>query len=154
MYFCRVSKPSQIEIENRRARFEYEIIDTLVAGMVLKGTEIKSIRQGKANLSDSYCAFTKTHLVVRNLHISEYQQASFYHHPPLRERCLLLQYNELEKWRKALQNQGLTIVPLKLFISDSGYAKLLIALARGKKQHDKRHAIKQRESERQIQRGL
>jgi SsrA-binding protein len=149
-----VSASSDIVIENRKARFEYEIIDTLVAGMVLKGTEIKSIRLGKVNIADSYCAFTSKHLVVRNLHISEYQQASFYHHPPLRERYLLLQRSELDKWRKALQNKGLTIVPLKLFIAETGYAKLVIALARGKKQHDKRDSIKKRDTERQIQRKL
>lgn len=122
--------------------------------MVLKGTEIKSIRLGKVNIADSYCALTSKHLVVRNLHISEYQQASFYHHPPLRERYLLLQRSELDKWRKALQNKGLTIVPLKLFIAETGYAKLVIALARGKKQHDKRDSIKKRDTERQIQRKL
>ena len=149
-----MSASSDIVIENRKARFEYEIIDTLVAGMVLKGTEIKSIRLGKVNIADSYCAFPSKYLVVRNLHISEYQQASFYHHPPLRERTLLLQRSELDKWRKALQNKGLTIVPLKLFISETGYAKLVIALARGKKQHDKRDSIKKRDTERQIQRKL
>jgi SsrA-binding protein len=141
-----------VNIENRRAKFDYQFLDTLTAGMVLKGTEIKSIREGKAGLADSYCFFKNDELYVRNLHIGEYQDASFYKHEPLRERKLLLSRQELNKLLKKVKDQGLTIVPTKMFISESGYAKLNIALAKGKKDFDKRDDIKKKDIERELNR--
>lgn len=145
---------NSIQIENRKARFDFQFIDTFTAGMVLKGTEIKSIRLGKAGLSDSYCMFIHNELYVRNMHVAEYDNASFYSHEPLRERKLLLQNQELKKLSKSVKDQGLTIVPVKLYISESGYAKLVIALARGKKAFDKREDIKKRDTERELGRKL
>ena len=143
-----------INIENRRAKFDYQFIDTLVAGMVLKGTEIKSIREGKAGLADSYCYFRNDELYVRNLHISEYQDASFYQHEALRERKLLLTKQELNKLLKKVKDQGLTVIPTRLFINDKGFAKMEIALAKGKKLFDKRDDIKKRDVERETSRRL
>ncbi len=100
-----------VNIENRKAKFDFQFLDTLVAGIVLKGTEIKAIREGKAGLADSYCFFRGNELFIRNLHISEYENASFYKHEPMRERKLLLNKNELGKWHKKMKEQGLTIVP-------------------------------------------
>jgi SsrA-binding protein len=148
-----VSKISNtVNIENRRAKFDYQFLDTFTAGLVLKGTEIKSIREGKAGLADSYCVFKNDELFVRNFHITEYEDASFYNHEPLRERKLLLSRMELNKLQKKVKDQGLTIVPIKLFISDKGYAKLNIALARGKKAFDKRDDIKKKDLEREMNR--
>ncbi len=141
-----------VNIENRRAKFDYQFLDTLTAGMVLKGTEIKSIREGKAALADSYCFFKNDELFVRNLHITEYENASFTNHDPMRERKLLLSRQELNKLLKKVKDQGLTIVPVKLFINDKGFAKLNIALAKGKKLFDKRDDIKKRDIEREMNR--
>jgi len=141
-----------INIENRRARFDYQFLDTLVAGLVLRGTEIKSIREGKAGLSDSYCYFRNDELFVKNLHISEYADASFYQHEALRERKLLLSRQELNKLLKKVKDQGLTVIPTRLFINDKGFAKLEIALAKGKKLYDKRDDIKKRDIEREMNR--
>jgi SsrA-binding protein len=141
-----------VNIENRRAKFDYQFLDTFTAGLVLKGTEIKSIREGKAGLADSYCFFKNDELFVKNFHITEYADASFYNHEPLRERKLLLSRQELNKLLKKVKDQGLTIVPVKLFISDKGYAKLNIALAKGKKAFDKRDDIKKKDLEREMNR--
>lgn len=141
-----------VNIENRRARFDYQFLDTLTAGLVLKGTEIKSIREGKAGLSDSYCYFRNDELFVKNFHITEYADASFYNHEPLRERKLLLTKQELNKLIRKVKDQGLTIVPIKLFINDKGFAKLNIALAKGKKAYDKRDDIKKKDIEREMNR--
>jgi SsrA-binding protein len=141
-----------VNIENRRAKFDYEFIDVFTAGIVLTGTEIKAIREGKAGLADSYCYFKGNELYVRNLHIAEYSNASFYHHEPMRERKLLLSRQELNKLLKKIQDQGLTIVPVKLFIGTKGFAKVNIALARGKKSFDKREGIKKRDVERELHR--
>ena len=141
-----------VNIENRKAKFDYQFLDTLTAGLVLKGTEIKSIREGKAGLSDSYCYFKNDELFIRNFHITEYADASFYNHDPLRERKLLLSKQELNKWLKKVKDSGLTIVPVKLFINDKGFAKLNIALAKGKKAFDKRDDIKKRDIEREMNR--
>ena len=141
-----------VNIENRRAKFDFQFLDTFTAGLVLKGTEIKSIREGKAGLADSYCFFRNDELFVRNLHIGEYQNSSFYKHDPLRERKLLLSLQELNKLLKKVKDQGLTIVPVKLFISENGYAKLNIALAKGKKEFDKRNDIKKKDIEREMSR--
>lgn len=141
-----------VNIENRKAKFDYQFLDTLTAGLVLKGTEIKSIREGKAGLADSYCYFKNDELYVRNFHISEYENASFYNHEPMRERKLLLSRQELNKWLRKVKEQGLTIVPVKLFINEKGFAKLNIALAKGKKEFDKRESIKKRDVERELSR--
>jgi SsrA-binding protein len=141
-----------VNIENRRAKFDFQFLDVLVAGLVLTGTEIKSIREGKAALSDSFCYFKKNELYVRNLHISEYSEASFKNHEPTRERKLLLNKHELNKLSKKMVDKGLTIVPIRLFINDKGYAKLEIALAKGKKLYDKRDDIKKKDIEREMNR--
>lgn len=141
-----------INIENRKAKFDYQFLDTLTAGLVLKGTEIKSIREGKAGLADSYCYFKNDELFVRNFHITEYENASFYNHEPMRERKLLLSRQELNKWFRKVKEQGLTIVPVKLFINEKGFAKMNIALAKGKKEFDKREDIKKRDVEREMNR--
>ncbi|MCA6437831.1 MAG: SsrA-binding protein SmpB [Bacteroidetes bacterium] len=143
---------NRINIENRRAKFDYEFIERLTAGLVLKGTEIKSIREGKAGLADSYCFFVNDELFIKNMHITEYSEASFYNHTPLRERKLLLTKTEINKLHKKVKDSGLTIIPIKLFINDKGFAKLEIALARGKKQFDKREDIKKRDVERETNR--
>lgn len=143
-----------INIENRKAKFDYQFLDTLTAGIVLRGTEIKSIREGKAGLSDSYCYFKNDELFIKNFHITEYTDASFYNHEPLRERKLLLSKQELNKWQKKVKDSGLTIVPIKLFINDKGFAKLNIALAKGKKFFDKRDNIKKRDVEREMNRKI
>ncbi len=143
---------NSVNIENRRAKFDYQFLDTYTAGLVLKGTEIKSIREGRAGLADSYCYFKNDELYVKNFHIAEYDNASFYTHEPLRERKLLLSRQELNKLLKKVKDQGLTIVPIKLFISDKGFAKLNIALAKGKKMYDKRDDIKKRDIEREMNR--
>ena len=143
-----------IEIKNRRASFEYTFIDTFTAGMVLMGTEIKCIRQGKANLTDSYCLFFQGELFVRNMHISKYDEGTHFNHAPLRDRKLLLSKRELGKLQKELKNVGLTIIPTRLFISDNGYAKLNFALAKGKKSFDKRDDIKEKDVKREMDRSL
>ena len=143
---------NSVNIENRRAKFDYQFLDTLTAGLVLRGTEIKSIREGKAGLADSYCYFKNDELYIRNFHITEYENASFYNHEPMRERKLLLNKNELVKLLKKVKDSGLTIVPVKLFINDRGFAKLNIALARGKKSYDKREDIKKKDIEREMER--
>lgn len=143
---------NKVNIENRRAKFDYQFLEKLVAGLVLTGTEIKSIREGKAALVDSYCYFINNELFIRNMHIAEYSEGTHYNHEPNRERKLLLSKPELNKMQKKLKDQGLTIVPIRLFISDSGYAKLEIALAKGKKEFDKRESIKKRDTEREANR--
>ncbi len=144
----------QVEIKNRRASFEYTFLDTFTAGLVLTGTEIKSIRQGKANLTDAYCLFFQNELFVRNMHISMYEEGTHFNHDPLRDRKLLLSKRELGKLQKELKNVGLTIIPTRLFISDKGYAKLNIALAKGKKTFDKRDDIKEKDIKRDLDRSM
>lgn len=141
-----------ISIRNKRASFEYEFVDTFIAGLVLRGTEIKSIREGKVNLQDAYCFFKSGELFVINLSISPYSQGTHYNHEPNRERKLLLSKNELEKLEKKFEEKGLSIIPVKLFVNDRGLAKLEIALAKGKKLHDKRESIKERDVKRELQR--
>ena len=145
---------SKVEIKNRKASFEYEFLETFTAGIVLSGTEIKSIRAGRASLPDSYCYFIGNELYVRNMHIAEYWWGSFNKHDPKRDRKLLLNRKELRKLARAIKEKGLTIVATRLFIADNGYAKLNIALARGKKEYDKRHTIKENDIRRQEDRYL
>ncbi|MFO0356467.1 MAG: SsrA-binding protein SmpB [Sphingobacteriaceae bacterium] len=145
---------NKINIENRRAKFDYQFLETFTAGLVLKGTEIKSIREGKANLNESYCYFKNNELYIKNMHITEYSEASFYNHEPMRERKLLLNKQELNKLLKKVKDLGLTIIPIRLFINDKGFAKLDIALSKGKKMFDKREDIKKRDIEREVGRKL
>ena len=144
----------EVEIKNRRASFEFSFIEKFIAGMVLTGTEIKSIRQGKANLSDSYCVFSNGELYIRNFHITEYEKEKHFNHAPLRERKLLLKAAELKKLEKKLQDKGLTIIATRLFINGKGWAKLEIALAKGKKLFDKREDIKKKDIQREISRKI
>lgn len=142
-----------INIQNKKARFQYEILDKYTAGLVLTGTEIKSIRSSKASISESFCEFNeKGELFVINMTIQEYAFGNYYNHRPKAERKLLLNKKELKKLNKEVQNTGLTIIPLRLFINDSGYAKLNIALAKGKKLFDKRETIKDRDNKRDLDR--
>lgn len=141
-----------VQIRNKKARFEYELQDHLVAGLVLTGTEIKSIRQGKANLQDAYCVFEGNELWVQGMHISAYAQGSHYNHEPTRKRKLLLNKNELRKLSKISKDAGITILPTRLFINNRGLAKLEIAVGRGKKLYDKRHDIRKKDEQREIDR--
>ena len=141
-----------INIKNRKVSFEYELIEKLVAGMQLSGTEIKSIRNGKAGLNDAYCQFYGGELFAKNIHISEYEMGNINNHLAKRDRKLLLTKRELQKLERKLKESGLTIVPTRLFINDRGLAKLEIALARGKKIYDKRETLKQKDSKREIER--
>lgn len=144
---------SKIEIRNKKASFEYEFIERFVAGIVLSGTEIKSIRAGKASLVDSYCYFSGTELYVKNMNVAEYWWGSYNRHDPRRDRKLLLTKKELRKLARSIKEKGLTVVPVKLFIADNGYAKLDIALARGKREFDKRQSIKDKDMRRERDRG-
>ncbi len=141
-----------IEIKNRRASFEYFFLETYTAGIVLTGTEIKSIRQGKVNLTDAYCVFNSNELMIKQMHISQYNEGTHYNHEPLRDRLLLLQKRELKKLVNKLKDVGLTIVPTRMFISDRGFAKIDIALAKGKKLYDKRETIKEKDVKRNLER--
>ena len=143
----------KINIQNKKARFQYEILDKYTAGIVLTGTEIKSIRSSKASITESFCEFNESgELFVINMTIQEYAFGNYYNHRPKAERKLLLNKKELKKLNKEVQNTGLTIIPLRLFINDKGYAKLDIALAKGKKLFDKRETIKDRDNKRDLDR--
>jgi SsrA-binding protein len=140
---------SNVLINNKKARFEYELIEKFTAGIILTGSEIKSIRNGQASIKEAYCFIENEEMWIRNMHISPYEQASSNNHDPLRLRKLLLNGIELKKIIKKLKNVGITIVPLKVFINNKGWAKMEISLARGKKQFDKREDIKKKDSDRQ-----
>lgn len=142
-----------VNIKNKKAKFEYEILDKYTAGIVLTGTEIKSIRDSKASIAESFCEFNEQgELFVINMTIQEYVYGNYYNHAPKAERKLLLNKRELKKLEKEVRNVGLTIVPLRLFINEKGYAKLEIALAKGKKLYDKRDTIKDRNNKRNLDR--
>ena len=141
-----------MEISNRKAYYEYSIEAKYIAGIVLTGTEIKSLRAGKASFNDSYCIFFKDELYVRSLHISEYNFGSIYNHEPMQERKLLLHKKELRKLENKIKEKGYSIIPLKIFIAENGFAKMEIGLGKGKKIYDKRETIKARESDRDIKR--
>ncbi|WP_319268782.1 SsrA-binding protein SmpB [uncultured Draconibacterium sp.] len=148
-------KPQQnISIKNRKASFNYELIERFVAGIKLVGTEIKSIRNGKVNLTDSYCTLINGEMYVINLHIAEYEMGTINNHIAKRDRKLLLNKKEIEKLDKKVKESGLTIVPTKLFVNDRGLAKLEIALARGKKTYDKRETLKSKDAKRDIDRAM
>ncbi len=143
----------KVNIKNRRATFDYELLDHYTAGIVLCGTEIKSIREGKAGLVDTFCTFANGELWVRNMHISEYRLGTCYNHDASRERKLLLTRRELRKLQRAVKESGLTIVPTSLFINEKGLAKLNIALARGKKSYDKRDSLREKDDRREMDRA-
>ena len=145
-----MKQANTINIKNKKARFEYELLDKYTAGIKLAGTEIKSIREGKASIADSFCEFQDNELFVINMTIHEYSHATYFNHNPKNSRKLLLNRRELNKLHKEVRNSGLTIVPLRLFINDRGLAKMQIALAKGKKLYDKREAIKERDSKKRL----
>jgi SsrA-binding protein len=145
---------AEINIKNKKAWHDYEMIERFTAGMQLTGTEIKSVRAGKASLVDSYCYFKEGELYVKGMHIAEYDFGNIYNHDPKRDRKLLLNRRELRKLAKNVKEKGLTIMALRIFIAENGYAKLEIALAKGKKEYDKRENLKQKDSKRELERMM
>lgn len=145
---------NEINIRNKRARFEYHLMETYVAGIQLGGTEIKSIRNGKASILEAYCVFHNGEVFIRNMHVSEYENASFYSHKPRADRKLLLNKKEIQKIEKFLQVKGNTLIPLKMFLSESGWIKVEIACAQGKKLFDKRQDLKEKDDRRDMDRAL
>ena len=145
---------NKINIKNKKAKFEYEFLEKFTAGIVLTGTEIKSIRAGKASIIEGYCFVQSGELFIKNMYIAEYEQGSYNNHEPRRTRKLLLNRNEIDKLIKKKKDVGLTIIPLSLFINGKGYAKLDIALAKGKKLHDKRHDLKAKDAKRSMDRAM
>lgn len=143
---------SNIQIKNRKASYEYEFIEKFQAGLVLKGTEIKSIREGKASLQEGYCYLKGDEAFIKGMNIAPYTQASFQNHDQTRDRKLLLNKKEIEKLKSKTEEKGLTIVPVRLYINDRGFAKLEIALAKGKKIYDKRDSIKKKDQDRELKR--
>lgn len=145
---------TRVNIRNKRVTFDYEVVDTYTAGVVLTGTEIKSLRQGKAGLTDSFCIFEKGELWTKNVYIAEYFYGTYNNHNTHRDRKLLLTRKELAKLQREVKETGLTIVPSRLFINERGVAKMDISLCRGKKQYDKRDSIKDREDRRMMDRAM
>ncbi len=143
-----------VNIRNKRATFDYEILEEYIAGIVLVGTEIKSLRLGKASLVDSYCYFERGELWIRNVNIAEYTWGTCNNHVPKRDRKLLLNRKELNKLQRSLQDRGLTVVGLRLFINDRGLAKIAIGLARGRKSYDKREYIKENDAKREMDKAM
>ena len=141
-----------MEISNKKAYYDYFIEDKFIAGLVLAGTEIKSLRAGKASFNDSYCIFDRGELFVKSLHISEYSYGTYANHQPLQERKLLLNKRELKKLEGKIKEKGYSIIPLRIFLSEKGFFKMEIGLAKGKKNYDKRETIKARESDRDVKR--
>ncbi|NVO18425.1 MAG: SsrA-binding protein SmpB [Bacteroidetes bacterium] len=144
--------PVQIRIKNKKAWYEYLLLEDFVAGIVLTGTEIKSIREGKVNLTDSYCTFDSNELFVLNMHIAEYKYGNQFNHEPKRPRKLLLKRRELNKIQGKARDKGVTVVPTELYINEEGLAKLNIHIARGKKTYDKRESLKNKDQKREIER--
>lgn len=145
---------THISIKNKRAGFEYEFIETFTAGIQLTGTEIKSIRLGKASIIEGYCFIKDGELFIKNMYIAEYDKGTYNNHDPKRDRKLLLNRSELDKLEKKKKDVGLTIVPLKVFINNNGFAKMDIALAKGKKLHDKREDLKNKDAKREMDRVM
>ena len=143
-----------MEIINRKAKHDFELLDFFTCGIVLVGTEIKSIREGKVSFTDTYCYFQDNQLLIKNLHISEYEFGSYNNHDPKRDKILLLNKNELRKIRDKISENGLTIIPTKLFINEKGWAKVDIAIAKGKKNFDKREDIKDRDNDRELKKVM
>jgi SsrA-binding protein len=152
--YGRLSGMAEINIRNKKAWHEYEFIERFTAGMVLKGTEIKSIRSGKAGLVDAYCFFRENELFVKGMHIAEYDFGNINNHDPKRDRKLLLSRRELRRLEKNVREKGLTIIALRIFLAENGYAKMEIALARGKKEFDKREDLKKKDSKRELDRMM
>ena len=144
----------QVNIKNKRASFDYELLDTYQAGIVLTGTEIKSIRLGKASLVDTFCFFNNGELWVKNMYIAEYFYGTYNNHQARRDRKLLLTKKELQKIQRLSKESGFSVIPTKIYISDKGLAKIIVAVAKGKKVYDKRESIKEREDKRQIDRAF
>lgn len=142
----------KVNVVNRKARFEYHFIDTYEAGIVLKGTEIKSIRAGYANLNDAYCRFESGELIIKSMYIGEYDFGTYNNHEPRRNRKLLLNKRELRKLEKKIKEKGFAIIPYRLYLSERGFAKIEIAMAQGKKTFDKRNTIKERDNKRDLER--
>ncbi len=145
-------KLSEVNIKNRRANFDYAISETFTAGIVLTGTEIKSIRQGKASLVDTFCYVNSGEVWIKNMYVAEYFYGTYNNHQTRRDRKLLLNRKEINKLQKASKENGMTIVPLRIFINDRGLAKVVVGLGRGKKEYDKRQSIKEREDKRNMAR--
>ena len=145
-------KLAPVNIKNKRASFDYEFVETFTAGIVLTGTEIKSIRLGKASLVDTYCYFSRGEMWVKNMHIAEYFYGSYNNHAARRDRKLLLQHKELRKLERSTKETGFTIVPVRLFINEKGLAKRGIALAKGKKEYDKRESLREKDDKREMDR--
>jgi len=145
---------NNLNIKNKKAYFEFHILDTFTAGIKLLGTEIKSIRESKVNINDAFCSFVDNILYVRNMHIAEYSHGSFYNHEAKRDRALLLNKKELDKLKTNIEEKGFTIVPLKIFVSERGFAKMEIGLAQGKKIYDKRETMKDRDSKIEMDRAM
>jgi len=145
---------STVQIKNKRATFDYEVIETFEAGIVLTGTEIKSIRMSKASLVDTFCLVEHGEVWVKNMYVGEYFYGTYNNHSSSRDRKLLLNKKEIRKIDTAIRNSGFTVVPLRLFINDKGLAKLVIAIAKGKKEYDKRESIKERDDKREIDRAF
>ena len=146
--------PSSINIKNKKARFEFEFIETYTAGIVLTGTEIKSIRSSKASIAESYGVLVNQEIIIRNMYVQLYDNGTHYNHVPRRDRKLLLNRTEINKIERKIKAKGLTLVPVSLFINNKGLAKLEIALAKGKKIHDKREDLKQKDAKREIERRI
>ena len=144
----------ELNIRNKRARFEYHLEDIYHAGLQLSGTEIKSIRNGKASILEAYCIYSNGEVWIRNMHITEYENGSFYNHKPRADRKLLLNKKEIDKIENFLKIKGNTLIPLKLFLSEKGWVKIEIACAIGKKLHDKRQDLKEKDDKREMQRAL
>lgn len=143
---------NNINIRNKKARFEFHLLDEFTAGIQLFGTEIKSIRKSKASILEAYCVMNRGEVFIRNMHITEYENGSFYNHKPRADRKLLLNKREISKIEKFLQVKGNTLIPLRLYISEKGWAKLEIACAQGKKLHDKRHDMKEKDAKMELNR--
>ncbi len=141
-------------ISNRKARYEYQFVETFTAGIVLKGTEVKSLRAGKASLQEAYCFIKDEEAFIKNMEIAEYDKGSYNNHEPKRDRKLLLKKREIRKIRKSLDEKGLTLIPTKLYFNDRNLVKLNLALAKGKKMHDKREDIKKKDTKRELDRAL
>jgi SsrA-binding protein len=145
---------NEVNIRNKRARFEFALDETFQAGLVLSGTEIKSIRNGKASILEAYCIVDNGQVFIRNMHVSPYENGSFYNHQPRTDRKLLLNKKEIKKLEKWVKTKGNTIVPLRLFLSEKGWLKLELATAVGKKLHDKRHDMKEKDDRREMDRAM
>ncbi len=148
------NKTSNVNIKNRRASFDYEVLNTFTAGIVLTGTEIKSLRMGKAGLTDTYCIVDKKEVWLKNMYIAEYSYGSYNNHTTHRDRKLLLNRKEINDIEKSNLQPGYSVVPLRVFINERGLAKVVIAIAKGKKQYDKRQSIKDRDDKRDMQRAM